>query len=166
MFSSSAHAHGGTLRWMSPELIAPEKFGIKTSRPTKSSDCYSLGMVMYETVSENIPFHEAHDWAIYGKVAEGEHPSRGVCFTDDLWKMMEQCWMSHPDYRPNVQSVLEYLEMWSTGGNLGSDSLISTPAVNPDNLHMWLLWLTPFRTRVALSRTRFRWCPFLEEHRP
>ena len=43
---------GGTIRSMSPELIAPDRFGINDSRPTKKSDCYALGMVNYE-VREN-----------------------------------------------------------------------------------------------------------------
>jgi len=36
---------------MSPELLHPEGFGIPTSegnRPTRQSDCYALGMVIYE----------------------------------------------------------------------------------------------------------------------
>jgi serine/threonine protein kinase len=42
---------GGTYRWMSPELLDPEMFGIPRSegdRPTRQSDCYALGMVIYE----------------------------------------------------------------------------------------------------------------------
>ena len=42
---------GGTYRWMSPELLDPEMFGIPHSegdRPTRQSDCYALGMVIYE----------------------------------------------------------------------------------------------------------------------
>ena len=42
---------GGTTRWMSPELLAPEQFGVPQSegdRPTRQSDCYALGMVIYE----------------------------------------------------------------------------------------------------------------------
>ena len=42
---------GGTRRWMSPELLDPEGFGIPESednRPTRQSDCYALGMVIYE----------------------------------------------------------------------------------------------------------------------
>ena len=135
--SSTTQTHGGTLRWMSPELIAPEKFGFETNRPTRSSDCYSLGMVAYETFSGKIPFHETPDRAVFLKVVEGKSPSRGVGFTDDLWKMMEQCWMSHPDHRPNVEDVLQYFEMCSMGGNLSFDSLISTSAGNPDNLDVW-----------------------------
>jgi len=33
---------------MSPELLYPDKFGAKDSRPTTQSDCYALGMVVYE----------------------------------------------------------------------------------------------------------------------
>jgi len=42
---------GGTHRWMSPELLDPERFGMPESegnRPTRQSDCYALGMVIYE----------------------------------------------------------------------------------------------------------------------
>ena len=42
---------GGTRRWMSPELLDPERFGSPGSednRPTEQSDCYALGMVIYE----------------------------------------------------------------------------------------------------------------------
>jgi len=42
---------GGTRRWMSPELLDPERFGMPESegnRPTRQSDCYALAMVIYE----------------------------------------------------------------------------------------------------------------------
>ena len=42
---------GGTYRWMSPELLDPGRFGIphsEGSRPTRQSDCYAFGMVIYE----------------------------------------------------------------------------------------------------------------------
>lgn len=38
----------GTERWMSPELLLPEQFGFEDTRLTKKSDCYALGMVIYE----------------------------------------------------------------------------------------------------------------------
>jgi len=44
---------GGTRRWMSPELLDPERFGMPESegnRPTGQSDRYALGMVIYEVV--------------------------------------------------------------------------------------------------------------------
>ena len=42
---------GGTRRWISPELTDPERFGmpeLEDNRPTRQSDCYALGMVIYE----------------------------------------------------------------------------------------------------------------------
>ena len=43
-----SYVPGGTVRWMSPERLLPEMFGFDNSRPTKQSDCYEFGMVIYE----------------------------------------------------------------------------------------------------------------------
>jgi len=110
LLSSSSCTQGGTARWMSPELIAPQRFGLKDSRPTKSSDCYALGMVIYETVSGNLPFHEDSDLTVFVKVLEGGHPRRGARFTRDLWKVLEQCWASPSNNRPSAEDILQSLE--------------------------------------------------------
>jgi len=50
---------GGTRRWMSPELLDPERFGMPESegnRPTRQSDCYALGMVIYEVGAHTSEF--------------------------------------------------------------------------------------------------------------
>lgn len=98
---------------MSPELIAPQRFGLKKSRPTKPSDCYALGMVIYETISGNLPFHEHTDLTVCMKVLEGERPPRGVRFTECLWKLLELCWTWQPNSRPTIEEVLQRLEMVS-----------------------------------------------------
>jgi serine/threonine protein kinase len=111
--SSSSCVQGGTFRWMSPELIDPGESGLEKSRPTMASDCYALGMVIYETVSGNIPFHENRDVAIFAKVARGERPTRGTEFPDRLWKMMESCWAPEAKDRPSIEDVLQCLQMVS-----------------------------------------------------
>jgi len=40
---SLANFRGGNVRWMSPELL-----GGFDDQPTKRSDCYAIGMVVYE----------------------------------------------------------------------------------------------------------------------
>ena len=45
--SETAVTSVGTFRWMSPELLDPPRFG-SNGRPTRESDCYALGMVIYE----------------------------------------------------------------------------------------------------------------------
>jgi len=108
--SSGSYTQGGTARWMSPELINPQQFGFKTSRPTKSSDCYALGMAIYETISGRLPFHKHTDLSVLIMVLKGERPLREVGFADNLWEILEQCWMPQPNTRPSIKDVLQGLE--------------------------------------------------------
>jgi len=102
---------GGTVRWMSPELLDPERFGFKKSRPTKQSDCYALGMVILEVLSEKPPFAGDYGFVIIRKVIDGKRPRRpeGAWFADDLWGILEQCWSPQPADRPHIKAVLECL---------------------------------------------------------
>jgi serine/threonine protein kinase len=44
--------HGGTVRWMAPEVLDPRNFGLSGSEcmPTIESDIFAIGMVIYEVV--------------------------------------------------------------------------------------------------------------------
>lgn len=44
---TAGRSYEGTLRWMSPELLDPDGSG-SSGRPTRESDRYALGMVIYE----------------------------------------------------------------------------------------------------------------------
>ncbi|THH26666.1 hypothetical protein EUX98_g7522 [Antrodiella citrinella] len=46
---SSVHG-GGALRWSAPELIDPEEFGLKSSRPTPASDVFSFACTAIERI--------------------------------------------------------------------------------------------------------------------
>jgi serine/threonine protein kinase len=39
---------GGTARWMAPELLDPDKYGVQINALSKESDIYALGMVFHE----------------------------------------------------------------------------------------------------------------------
>lgn len=47
LLSNTALSPCGTIRWMSPELLEPTRFG-SDGLPSRESDCYALGMVIYE----------------------------------------------------------------------------------------------------------------------
>ena len=94
---------------MSPELIDPQQFGFKNSRPTEFSDCYALGMVIYETISGQLPFHEYTNLTVFVKVLEGKRPSRQSGFVDNLWEMVELCWAPQTAARPKIEDVLQRL---------------------------------------------------------
>ena len=108
--SSSSHGRDGTGRWMSPELIDPEPFGLEKICRTESSDCYALGMVIYQTISGLLPFHKDTGYKISKKVEKGERPPRMLGFTDTLWKMVESCWAHQPTNRPSIEDVLRCLK--------------------------------------------------------
>lgn len=96
---------------MSPELISPNKFNMKEGRQTKESDCYALGMVIYEVLSGQAPFAPREGLAIVSRVVEGERPARphgeeGLRFTADLWEMLGLCWKPQPGDRPGLDVVL------------------------------------------------------------
>lgn len=134
--SSNSFQEGGTYRWMAPELFYPKKFGLKNSRPTKSSDCYALGMVAYEVLSGNVPFHHHGHYAVVFKVSEGGRPkrppgARGLWFGDDIWDLLQHCWGPCPDDRPRVKDVLRRLEDASRSWTPPPQTVVNPPTETP-----------------------------------
>jgi len=107
------------MRWMSPELLDPDGFGFGDGR-TKESDCYALGMVVYEVLSGQAPFSGSRAAIVLQKVIEGKHPERpggteGMWFMDDLWWTLNLCWATEPKSRPSIEAVLKCLGRVSRG---------------------------------------------------
>ena len=105
---------------MGPELLWPEEFNLKDSRPTKASDCYALGMVILEVLSGKVPFAGDGNCSVMRKVTSGERPKRpqAAWFTDDVWEILEHCWVPKPQDRPKLEVVHQCLEKvtasWTT----------------------------------------------------
>ena len=102
---------GGTTRWMSPELFAPDTFGLKESCSTKESDCYALGMVIYEVLSGQAPFSPQSNTVVILAIMRGERPRRpqgeeGTLFTDGIWEVLERCWKPPPRERISAKDIL------------------------------------------------------------
>jgi len=135
--SSSSLIAGGTVRWMSPELFCPEDFGLKDSRRTKYSDCYALGMVIYEVLSGQVPFPRYGNYTVVAKVSKGERPGRpggakGKWFTDGVWGMLERCWIPKRDDHPRIEDVLRCLEEVSRFW-MANPATTNSPTQNPSN---------------------------------
>ena len=115
---SSSTSPGGTIRWMSPELLFPDQFGPGDSRPTVESDCYALGMVIYEVLSGQAPFTPFKEAVVVQKVIGGEQPERpggvaGALFADDLWELLVLCWTTESKSRPSIEVVFATLDQVS-----------------------------------------------------
>ena len=114
---------------MSPELLDPES---QDHHQTKHSDCYALGMVMYEVLSGQVPFYRHANLVIPWKVVGGYRPERpqgaeGMWFTDDVWGLLERCWVPQPGDRPSIEGVLQRLEKISESWTPPPPSLASPP---------------------------------------
>ena len=125
---------GGTTRWMSPELLDPERFGVPESegdRPTRESDSYALGMVIYEVgpsanksfdasiqyltftqvLCGHVPYYNlVREAVVMGAIVEGDRPKKPknasrLGFTEELWKTIEQCWLEDRNARPSVETI-------------------------------------------------------------
>ena len=135
LVSSTPFTRAGTPRWMSPELLDPGKFGPADGRPTKHSDCYALGMLIYEVLSGRVPLSQHHGYAVIARILEGERPARPsqrgreMLFTDEVWGILGHCWQPTPDDRPRIRDVLQCLEN-ASGSWVPSQTTISPPATN------------------------------------
>lgn len=105
---------GNRIPWMGPELLSLGGSGLDIN-PTRKSDCYALGMVIYEVLSGQAPFATCGNLQTFQKVLRGEHPERpqgdeGRSLTDGIWEVLNLCWEPEPDSRPSAEGVLLGLE--------------------------------------------------------
>ena len=54
--SCSAQLEGGTMPFMSPELLIPSWFGMKDSVPTPEADIYAFGLVIFQVREQDIGY--------------------------------------------------------------------------------------------------------------
>lgn len=118
----SPWADADAVQWMSPELLDPGKSNLSKKHQTRESDCYALGMVIYEVLSGCTPFGTDGPFSILRKVLDGEHPERpqgkaGKLLTDKIWDVLKRCWKTEPRERAIAKKVLRYLE----GNSLAED---------------------------------------------
>ena len=143
--TSSSIAACGTTRWMSPELLDPGKFGLRDHRPTIESDCYALGMVIYEVLSGKVPFATSVNVMVSRRVLEGDRPERpegvqGSWFTHDLWGMLNCCWATHSKSRPGIRAVFERLEQISATWKPPAHQVDEDPEEDEDEWDLTPMW--------------------------
>ncbi|KZO99071.1 kinase-like protein [Calocera viscosa TUFC12733] len=116
--SSEASASRGNARWMAPERLAPDIYGMThITSFTPASDVYSFGMVMYEIFTGQMPFCETRNhFNILGKVLAGDRPlhpgswtatNRGL--SDTMWGIAEDCWKENWKERPRAEELVRRL---------------------------------------------------------
>ena len=114
---------------MSPELLDSSRTS-SDGRPTRESDCYALGMVIYEVNKLHLslrslidqsqvltglhPFYHLPGYSGLLVVARGGRPgkpvdARSLGFSDKLWDLVQLCWSELSSSRPTAQRLLDHL---------------------------------------------------------
>ncbi|KAF8183729.1 kinase-like domain-containing protein, partial [Mycena galopus ATCC 62051] len=97
----------GSLYWMAPELLVPERFGLKFAR-TPATDVYAFGCVCFELYTERPPFSAWPEPAALMKVLNSERPERPQgppALSDILWQHVTEFLAESPLTRPSTQLV-------------------------------------------------------------
>lgn len=136
---SSVAKAGGTIRWMAPEILDPERYGYvshaRRKLPSKSTDIYALGMTILEVrtisllllhnanlppqvITGRRPFEcTKKDDVVVKKVLTGTRPDKPTTgFSDSLWTLLAKAWLEEfesydsPSARPDIANILEVLQ--------------------------------------------------------
>ncbi|KAJ7607393.1 kinase-like domain-containing protein [Roridomyces roridus] len=105
----------GSTHWMAPELIDPDRFGLKFVR-TPATDIYAFGCVCFELYTGRPPFSELSETAALFKIIAGERaqrPDGELMISDDLWNAITAYWAGDPGSRPTIDIVLQN-PVWPT----------------------------------------------------
>jgi len=95
----------GTPIWMAPELMRGEKYNEKI-------DVYSFGIMLYEMITNEIPFKELNQMQLLMEVAvKNQRPNlkSTVTCSAPLHTLMTNCWDENPKNRPSFQQIIEIL---------------------------------------------------------
>ncbi|XP_026446234.1 probable serine/threonine-protein kinase DDB_G0282963 [Papaver somniferum] len=91
----------GTPQWMAPEVLRNEPSDEK-------SDVYSYGIILWELVTEKIPWENLNSMQVIGAVGFMNQRLDIPNDLDPQWlSIMESCWHSEPQHRPTFQELLE-----------------------------------------------------------
>ncbi|KAF7335456.1 Kinase-like protein [Mycena venus] len=98
----------GSIRWMAPELIDPERFGRKFIR-TFATDVYAFGCVCLELYTGRPPFAGLSETASMLRIIDGDRPQRELAMSDVLWGHVNKFWAQDSAMRPTTSAVAQHM---------------------------------------------------------
>ncbi|KAH7815724.1 uncharacterized protein MONOS_91 [Monocercomonoides exilis] len=85
------------LRWKAPELIINKKMGA-----TKESVAFSIGMMLWECLTLQVPFGEYEAVIVGEKIVNGERPKLELAEESGLFGVMQSCLSAKVEGRPTL----------------------------------------------------------------
>lgn len=104
------HTTNGALsiRWAAPELL----LGDDGPQASKEADVYAFGMTVLEVVTGKVPFEDVSDKRLLVLIAIDKKgpPRPDTGMSEDLWRILNACWIREPAERPVIASVQDRLQ--------------------------------------------------------
>ncbi|KDQ55371.1 hypothetical protein JAAARDRAFT_37378 [Jaapia argillacea MUCL 33604] len=135
---------GSACRWLAPEIIYPGPGFEGEIRGSREGDVYSFGMTVLEVFTGEEPFaNRKYGSMVVYDVINGRRPPRPAppapssssskskskstqptskmkVISDDLWSLIESCWVQEPEKRPGMGTVAAWLEVLTRVGEVAS----------------------------------------------
>ncbi|KAA6419719.1 MAG: kinase family [Trebouxia sp. A1-2] len=104
-FVSGVRDLRGTLPYMAPELVSDPE------RVSEKADVWSLGMVLWEMLTRQVPFTHLTPQQIIAGLMVGNLQPEVPDWCEQEWRLaMESCWEVNPDHRPSLRDLARRLE--------------------------------------------------------
>ncbi|RAL65906.1 hypothetical protein DID88_005568 [Monilinia fructigena] len=94
-----ASTYVGTPFYMSPEICAAERYTLK-------SDIWSLGCIMYELCTREVPFNAKSHFQLVQKIKEGKVTPIPNIYSPELASVIKDCLRVNPDRRVDTVTLI------------------------------------------------------------
>eukprot|EP00770_Monocercomonoides_exilis_P016031 MONOS_15982.1-p1 / transcript=MONOS_15982.1 / gene=MONOS_15982 / organism=Monocercomonoides_exilis_PA203 / gene_product=unspecified product / transcript_product=unspecified product / location=Mono_scaffold01443:1243-8594(-) / protein_length=2335 / sequence_SO=supercontig / SO=protein_coding / is_pseudo=false len=102
------------LRWKAPELQMNKKMGA-----TKESVSFSIGMMLWECLTLQIPFGEYEAEVAGQKIVNGERPILDNVRQTRLFEILRDCLSNHVSSRPSLQGIKRvFIQLFPESGQM------------------------------------------------
>ncbi|RGB41146.1 kinase-like domain-containing protein, partial [Rhizophagus diaphanus] len=92
--------------YMAPEVIRGYQY-------TKASDIYSFGIIINESLSEEIPFNNIpHDEYLAVEICKGFRPKISEIIPELLASLIMKCWDAKAENRPTAKELYQIIKKW------------------------------------------------------
>ncbi|KAH7830505.1 uncharacterized protein MONOS_11408 [Monocercomonoides exilis] len=102
------------LRWKAPELLMNKKMGA-----TKESVVFSIGMMLWECLTLQIPFGDYEGEVAGQKIANDERPDMSIITGSSLKEIVKKCMLNDEESRPMLTHLKrEFFEKFPAGATM------------------------------------------------